>query len=84
MHLDVTSLSHIHYRFDFDFDLIFFPFLEIMASHMATSYMLQIAQMNEEPPLKSFLNLTLTKHLRDENPEPQEVCVHLEVEPPRA
>jgi hypothetical protein len=36
---------------------------------MATSYGLQAAQMNEELPLELFLNLTLTQHPRDENPE---------------
>jgi hypothetical protein len=40
--------------------------------------------MNEEPPLKSFLDLTLTQHLCDEQPKPRKVCVHLEVEPPQA
>jgi hypothetical protein len=40
-----------------------------MALHMAMSYNLQVAQMNEEPPLKSSLNLTLTQHPHDENPE---------------
>jgi hypothetical protein len=37
---------------------------------MATSYGPQIAQMNEELPLKSSLNLTLTQHPRDVDPEP--------------
>jgi hypothetical protein len=50
----------------------------------STSYGPQAAQANEEPPLKSFLDLTLTQHPRDEEPEPQEVHVRLEVEPPRA
>jgi hypothetical protein len=39
---------------------IFFFFLEIMASHMVTSYGPQAAQANEEPPLESSLDLTLT------------------------
>jgi hypothetical protein len=54
-----------------------------MVSHMVTSYELQITQVNKEPPSKSSLDLTLMQHLRDENPEPRKVCVHLEVEPPR-
>ncbi len=39
--------------------------------------------MNEEPPRKSSLNLTLIQHPRDEDFEPWEVHFHLEVEPPR-
>ncbi len=42
------------------------------------------AQANEEPPLGSSLDLTLTHHPRDEEPEPREVRARLEVEPPRA
>jgi len=53
-----------------------------MASRMVTSYRPQAAQANEEPPPESSLDLTLTRHLRDEKPEPQEVCACLEVEPP--
>jgi hypothetical protein len=34
--------------------------------------------------LESSLNLTLTQHPRDEEPEPRKVCACLEVEPPRA
>ncbi len=49
---------------------------------MAMSYSLQAAQMNEELPLDSSLELTLTQHLHDENHEPQEVRIHFEVEPP--
>jgi hypothetical protein len=37
-----------------------FPFLEIMASRMVTSYGPQAAQANEEPPPESSLDLTLT------------------------
>jgi hypothetical protein len=51
---------------------------------MVTSYGLQAAQTNEEPPPKSSLNLTLTQHPCDEKPEPREVRARLEVEPPRA
>jgi len=65
-------------------DLTFFPFLEIMASHMVTSYGPQAAQANEEPPLESSLDLTLTQHPHDEEPEPREVHARLEVKPPRA
>jgi hypothetical protein len=49
---------------------------------MATSYEPQVAQVNEELTLKSSLHLTLTQHPRDENLEPQEVHVRLEVNPP--
>ncbi len=50
---------------------------------MVTSYGPQATQMNEEPPPKSSLDLTLTQHPHDENPEPRKMHVHLEVEPPR-
>jgi hypothetical protein len=59
-------------------------FLRIMVSRLVTSYGPQAAQANEEPPLETSLNLTLTQHPRDEEPEPREVRAHLEVEPPRA
>jgi hypothetical protein len=62
---------------------IFLLFLEIMASHMVTSYGAQAAQANEEPPSKSSLDLTLTQHPCDEKPEPREVRARFEVEPPR-
>jgi hypothetical protein len=55
-----------------------------MASRTIASYGSQAAQANEEPPSESTLALTLTQHLRDEEPEPREVRAHLEVEPPRA
>jgi hypothetical protein len=54
-----------------------------MASRMVSSYGPQVTQVNEEPPLESSLDLTLTQHLRDEEPEPREVRVRLEVEPLR-
>jgi hypothetical protein len=54
-----------------------------MASRMATSYEPQITQVNEEPPLKSSLDLTLIQHLRDEDFELQKLRAHLEVEPPQ-
>jgi len=65
-------------------DLTFFPFLEVMASRMVTSNGPQATQANEEPPLESSLDLTLTQHPRDEEPELREVRAHLEVESPRA
>jgi hypothetical protein len=55
-----------------------------MASRIITSYRPQAAQANEEPPSESFLDLTLMQHPRDEEPKPQKVHGHLEVEPPRA
>ncbi|CAK9869265.1 unnamed protein product [Sphagnum jensenii] len=55
-----------------------------MASCTITSYGPQTAQANEEPPPESSLDLTLTHHPRDEEPEPREVCARLEVKPPRA
>jgi len=51
---------------------------------MVTSYGSQAAQANEEPPLESSLDLTLTQHPCDEKPEPREVRACLEVEPLRA
>jgi len=41
-----------------------------MASRMVTSYGPQAAQANEKPPPESSLDLTLTQHPRDEEPEP--------------
>jgi hypothetical protein len=55
-----------------------------MASCTITSYGPQAAQANDESPLESFLDLTLTQHPRDEEPKPREVRARLEVEPPRA
>ncbi len=49
---------------------------------MAMSYSLQVAQMNEELPPESSLELTLTQHPHDENHELREVHTHFEVEPP--
>ncbi len=63
---------------------IFPLFLESMASRMVTSYEPQAAQTNEELPSESSLDLTLTQHPRDEEPEPREVRARLEVEPLRA
>jgi hypothetical protein len=40
--------------------------------------------VNEELPSESSLNLTLLQHLHDEDPEPREVRVRFEIEPPRA
>jgi hypothetical protein len=47
---------------------------------MATSYGPQTAQ---ELPRMSSLNLTLTQHPRDEDPEPRKVHTRLKIEPPR-
>jgi hypothetical protein len=55
-----------------------------MASRTVTSYGPQAAQVNEEPPSESSLDLTLTQHPRDEEFEPREVRAHLEVEPLQA
>jgi hypothetical protein len=55
-----------------------------MASRMVASYGPQAAQVNEEPPPETFLDLTLTQHPRDEEPALREVRARLEVEPPRA
>jgi hypothetical protein len=40
--------------------------------------------MNEDLAPKSSLDLTLTQHPRDEDLEPWNVCIHLEVDPSRA
>jgi hypothetical protein len=37
--------------------------------------------MNKKSPQASSLDLTLIKHPCDEDPKPQEVCPHIEVEP---
>jgi hypothetical protein len=55
-----------------------------MALRMVSFYGPQAAQANEEPPPESSLDLTLTQHPRDEEPELREVRARLEVEPPRA
>ncbi len=55
-----------------------------MASRMTISYRPQVAQVNEEPPSKSSLDLTLTQHPHDEDLEPQKVRPRLEVKPPQA
>jgi hypothetical protein len=54
-----------------------------MASRMVSFYGPQAAQTNEELPPESSLDLTLTQHPRDEEPELREVRARLEVEPPR-
>ncbi len=54
-----------------------------MALRMVSFYGSQAAQANEEPPPESSLNLTLTQHPRDEEPELRKVRARLEVEPPR-
>jgi len=55
-----------------------------MASRMVTSYKAQAAQVNEEPPPESSLDLTLTHHPRDEKLKPREVRARFKVEPPQA
>ncbi len=50
----------------------------------ATSCGSQITQVNEELLLESYLDLTLTQHLPNEDPEFREVHVRREVEPFRA
>jgi hypothetical protein len=55
-----------------------------MVSCMATSYGPQATQVNEESPLKSSVDLTLTQHPYDEDPEPRKVHAHLEIKPPQA
>jgi hypothetical protein len=52
-----------------------------MASRMTMSYWAQVAQMNEEPPWESSLDLRLTQHPHDEDLEPQEVCPCFKIEP---
>jgi hypothetical protein len=54
-----------------------------MASRMVSFYGPQAALANEKPPPESSLNLTLTQHLRDEEPELREVRARLEVKPLR-
>jgi hypothetical protein len=51
---------------------------------MATSYMLQVTQMNEKLLLESSLDLTLTQHLCDEDLELQKLHAHLEIKPLQA
>jgi hypothetical protein len=48
---------------------------------MVTFYGPQAAQVNEESPPESFLDLTLMQHPRDEEFELREVRAHFEVEP---
>jgi hypothetical protein len=51
---------------------------------MAMFYGLQVVQVNEKPIPESSLDLTLTLHFRDEDPELQEVRIRFEADPPRA
>ncbi len=55
-----------------------------MASCMVTSYGPQAAQANEGPPPETFLDLTLTQHLRDKELKPRKVHARFQVEPLRA
>jgi hypothetical protein len=59
-------------------------FLETMASCMTPSYWPQAAQMNEESTSESSLDLTLTQHPCDEDPESRKVRACFEVDPLRA
>jgi hypothetical protein len=49
---------------------------------MITSYMFQVAQMNEKSPSKSSLDLRLIQHLRNEDPKPWEMHLCLKIETP--
>jgi len=51
---------------------------------MVSFYGPQAAQANEEPLPESSLDLTLTQHPRDEEPELREVRARLEIESPQA
>jgi hypothetical protein len=55
-----------------------------MVLRMVTFYGPQAAQVNEELPLESYLDLTLTHHLHDEKPELREVRSRIEIKPFRA
>jgi hypothetical protein len=55
-----------------------------MVLRMATSHGPQVVQVNEEPFLESSLDLMLTQHPCNEDPEPRKVCTCLEVNPLRA
>jgi hypothetical protein len=52
-----------------------------MALRTITSYGPQAAQVNEKRPPELSLDLILTQHPRDEEPEPREVRAHLEANP---
>jgi hypothetical protein len=81
-HFNVTS----PHTFIVDLILVedLFFSLEIVALHMVTSYKPQTMQVNEEPVLEPSLNLTLTQHPCDEDPESRKVRTRFEVNPPRA
>jgi hypothetical protein len=55
-----------------------------MALRMVATHGPQAAQANEEPPPETSLDLTLTQHPSNEEPEPREVRARFEVEPLRA
>ncbi len=55
-----------------------------MVLRMATFYGPQVAQINEELAPKSSVDLTLTQHPHDEDPELRKVCAPLQVDPLRA
>jgi hypothetical protein len=52
-----------------------------MVLRMVTFYGPQVAQVNEELSLESYLNLTLTHYPHDEKPELREVRARLKIEP---
>jgi hypothetical protein len=60
---------------------ISYPFYEIMASRMATSYRPQVAQVNEEPPLESSLDLTLMHILSMKIPNLERCTLVLKLNP---
>jgi hypothetical protein len=55
-----------------------------MALHMAMFYEPQAVQVNEKSTLESSLDLTLTQHPCDEDPELRKVHARLETNPLRA
>jgi len=59
----------------------FFPFPELMALCMITSYGPQASQMNKKPPRESSIDLTLPQHFCDEDLKLREVRPHLEIKP---
>ncbi len=83
-HLNVTSLSHLHCQFDFDWRSDFFSFAWIYG--VTHDHILRPASCTSEWRTASgaSLDLTLTQHPCDEEPEPREVHARLEIEPPRA
>jgi hypothetical protein len=73
------NYPHLHYRFDFfeDFSSLAWNYGVVIV----TFYGPQAAQVNEEPPSESSLDLTLTQHPCDEELKLRKVWTYLEVEP---